>query len=76
MIVFKGAPELRNVYHTIPVAPLPGRRINTEGGWAWAQYLLSAEAQRLIGSFGRERYGESLFVPAGGLSEEQGLGGR
>lgn len=75
-IVFEGAPELRNVYHTIPVAPLPGRRVNSEGGWACAQYFISPEAQQLIAGFGRERYGEPLFVPAAGLSEEQVLGGR
>jgi tungstate transport system substrate-binding protein len=75
-IVFERAPELRNIYHTIPVAPLPGLRVNTEGGWACARFFVSTEAQQLIAEFGRERYGQPLFVPAAGRSEAKVLGGR
>ena len=38
----------------------------TPGGRALADFLLDPETQRLIGEFGKRRFGQSLFVPAAG----------
>jgi tungstate transport system substrate-binding protein len=67
----EGDPQLLNVYHVMPVNPdrFPNLKLNTAGGQAFADFLVSAEGQRLIDDFGRDRYGQSLFTPAGGRRE-------
>lgn len=64
---------LLNLYHVITVNPalFPEGQINVEGGRAFAQFLLSPEAQRVIAEFGREQFGQPLFVPDAGKTEEQ-----
>lgn len=62
-----------NLYHVILVNPerFPAGQINAAGARAFAQFLLSAEAQHVIGEFGREEFGRPLFVPDAGKREEQ-----
>src|SRR6267142_5403069 len=61
--VVEGDPLLYNVYHVLELSPRNAPRINIAGGRAFADFLVSPEAQRLIGDFGRARFGQSLFVP-------------
>jgi tungstate transport system substrate-binding protein len=60
------AKDLRNVYHVIVVKPLAGHISNAAGGAAFATFLTSAEGQRIIAAYGRERFGRPLFVPDAG----------
>jgi tungstate transport system substrate-binding protein len=62
-------PSLLNPYHVILVNPERWPKVNAAGAAAFADFLLSAEGQRLIGEFGVEAFGEQLFVPDGGRSE-------
>ena len=62
-------PRLLNLYHVITIDPARFPRTNAAGGTAFARYLLSPEGQELIGSFGRDRFGTSLFLPAAGKDE-------
>jgi tungstate transport system substrate-binding protein len=64
-------PPLINVYHVITVSPRKFPRVNAPGANALADYLVSAEAQRLIGSFGVDKYGEQLFVPDAGKTDTE-----
>jgi len=64
--VVEGDPRLYNVYHVLELSPRNAPRINIAGGRAFADFLVSPEAQRLIGDFGRARFGQSLFVPDAG----------
>jgi tungstate transport system substrate-binding protein len=64
--VVEGDPRLYNVYHVLELNPRNAPRINIAGGRAFADFLVSAEAQRLIGEFGKARFGQSLFVPDAG----------
>jgi tungstate transport system substrate-binding protein len=57
------AGDLRNVYHVIVVKPLAGRVSNQPGGEAFAAFVTSRAGQRIIASFGRERFGRPLFAP-------------
>jgi tungstate transport system substrate-binding protein len=61
---------LLNLYAVLEVNPANGPRINAAGGRAFADFLVSPEAQAVIGSFGAERYGRPLFVPAAGKRDE------
>jgi tungstate transport system substrate-binding protein len=63
------ASDLRNVYHVIVVKPLPDRVSNAPGGEAFARFITSAEAQRIIADYGRERFGRALFTPDAGKKE-------
>lgn len=64
-------PSLLNVYHVIDVAPAAGPRVNAEGGGAFARWIVSPDAQRIIGRFGRAEFGRPLFAPDAGGTEEQ-----
>jgi len=64
----EGDSLLYNVYHVLELnsknAPSP--RINVQGGRALADFFVATETQRLIGQFGKTRFGRSLFVPDAG----------
>ena len=64
--VVEGDPRLYNVYHVLELNPNNAPRINVAGGRAFADFIVSPEAQRLIGEFGKARFGQSLFVPDAG----------
>ncbi len=64
-------PSLLNPYHVIAVNPAKWPKVNTEGAKAFADFLLSAEGQQMIGEFGVAEFGEQLFVPDGGKTESE-----
>lgn len=75
-ILVEGDPALFNVYHVMPVNPakFPNVKLNPAGGKAFADFMVAAETQRIIGEFGKDKYGQSLFIPdAGKRDEELGL---
>jgi tungstate transport system substrate-binding protein len=67
-IMVERDPVLLNVYHVMPVNPakFPNVAINTAGGKAFADFMVSPETQKVIGEFGKDKYGEALFVPDAG----------
>jgi tungstate transport system substrate-binding protein len=67
-------PELRNVYHVIELNAAGHPRMNVAGGTAFADFMVSAEAQAFLARFGESRIGEPMFVPAWG--KEPGETGR
>jgi len=62
-ILFQGDPGLRNVYHVYAVNPKKHPSIKAAEARAFIDFLVSAPIQQLIASFGRDKYGESLFFP-------------
>jgi tungstate transport system substrate-binding protein len=70
-VLVEGEPRLLNIYHVIDVDPGAGPRVNAAGGHAFAEWIVSPPAQRMIGAFGRKEFGRPLFVPDAGKSEEQ-----
>jgi tungstate transport system substrate-binding protein len=60
------AKDLLNVYHVIVVKPIPGRVSNQPAAEAFASYVTSPEGQRLISTYGREKFGRPLFTPDAG----------
>jgi tungstate transport system substrate-binding protein len=70
-VLVEGEPRLLNVYHVIDVDPGAGPRVNAAGGRAFADWIVSPAAQRMIGAFGRKEFGRPLFVPDAGRTEEQ-----
>jgi len=60
----KPSPSLRNVYSVLRIDPARfAGRINAEGAEQLAEFMVSADTQRRIAAFGRERLGRPLFQP-------------
>jgi tungstate transport system substrate-binding protein len=62
---------LLNIYSVMEVNPANGPRVNAAAGKAFADFMVSLEAQAVIKSFGVEKFGQPLFVPIAGQREEQ-----
>jgi tungstate transport system substrate-binding protein len=70
-VLVEGGADLLNVYHVIAVAHGAGERVNAEGGKALADFLVAPEAQAMIGEFGVKEFGEPLFVPDAGKTDDE-----
>ena len=70
-ILLEGDRPLLNVYSVMEVNPNNGPRVNAAGGGAFAAFMVSADVQKIIKTFGVDKYGQALFVPGAGMSEEQ-----
>ncbi|MGB9840771.1 hypothetical protein [Thermovenabulum sp.] len=46
--------------------PNAAKMINVEGAKAFVEFMVSPETQKVIGEFGKEKLGQSLFVPDAG----------
>ena len=68
-IMVQGDPSLLNIYHVIEVNPDKFANINSVGAKAFSAFMVSKEAQDIIGSFGKDKYGEALFFPDAGKTE-------
>lgn len=62
-VVSEGDPKLHNPYGVIVVSAQKFPKVHEAEAKELAEWLVSAQAQRRIGAFGRERYGQALFVP-------------
>lgn len=62
-ILHEGDPTLRNVYHVIEVNGARFPKVNAAGARAFADFLVSKEAQQRIKEFGIARFGSPLFFP-------------
>ncbi|TSA46528.1 MAG: tungsten ABC transporter substrate-binding protein [Deltaproteobacteria bacterium] len=69
-ILKEGDPILLNVYHVIPVNPVKWPKVNADGAKAFSDFMVSAETQRIIKTFGVEKYGGALFFPDAGKKED------
>ncbi len=72
VILVEGDPRLLNIYHVMPVNPakFPGSRINSQGAGAFADFIVNPTVQQMIGEFGKDKYGQPLFFPDAGKTEE------
>ena len=70
-ILVKGDRSLLNVYSVMEVNLANGPRVNATGGKAFADFMVSPQAQNAIKSFGVEKFGQPLFVPVAGKKEEE-----
>ena len=62
-ILHEGDPALRNVYHVIEVNGTRFPKVNTAGGRAFAEFMVSKAVQTRIKEFGIATYGSPLFFP-------------
>ncbi|MBK8791714.1 MAG: substrate-binding domain-containing protein [Holophaga sp.] len=69
-ILCEGDAALLNVYHVIEVNPAKFPKVNAAGAKAFADFMVSKEAQDLITTFGVEKFGSPLFFPDAGKKDE------
>ena len=62
---------LLNIYSVMGVNPANGPRVNAAAGKAFADFVVSPEAQAVIRTFGVDRYAQPLFVPLAGRREDE-----
>jgi tungstate transport system substrate-binding protein len=69
-ILMEGDPILLNVYHVIGVNPVKWPKVNADGAKAFSEFMVSAETQGIIRTFGVAKFGGPLFFPDAGKKEE------
>lgn len=69
-IFVEGDSILLNIYHVIEVNPKKFSKVNFAGGKAFADFMVSKEAQGIIKTFGVSKYGSPLFFPDAGKKVE------
>ncbi len=69
-ILVEGEPGLLNIYHVIDVNQSKFPKVNAAGGKAFADFMLAAATQKVISTFGVEKYGSPLFFPDAGKKVE------
>jgi len=65
-ILCEGATALLNIYHVIEVNQLKWPKVNSAGGKAFADFMVSEKTQKIIGAFGVDKFGSPLFAPDAG----------
>jgi len=70
-ILLQGDRPLLNVYSVMEVNPANGPKVNAAGGKAFADFMVAPETQGVIKTFGVDKYGQPLFVPVAGTSEDR-----
>jgi tungstate transport system substrate-binding protein len=69
-VLVEGDKDLLNVYHVIVANPARWPKVNAEGAKAFAEFMVSADTQKTIRTFGVEKYGAPLFFPDAGKKVE------
>jgi tungstate transport system substrate-binding protein len=69
-ILVEGDAILLNIYHVIEVNPAKFPKVNAAGGKAFADFMVSKEAQDMIKTFGVDKFGSPLFFPDEGKKVE------
>lgn len=62
----EGDKALLNIYHVIELTQRAGDRVQPDGAKAFADWMLGEQAQKMIGEFGAEEFGQPLFMPDAG----------
>jgi len=70
-ILAQGDGILLNIYHVIEVNPAKWPKVNAAGATAFADFMVSKATQKIIKTFGVDKYGSPLFFPDAGKKDEQ-----
>ncbi|OGL02995.1 MAG: tungsten ABC transporter substrate-binding protein [Candidatus Rokubacteria bacterium RIFCSPHIGHO2_12_FULL_73_22] len=70
-VLVEGDSRLLNLYSVMEVNPANGPRVNAAGGRRFAEFMLAPGTQAVIGTFGVDTYGQALFVPIAGRTDEE-----
>jgi len=63
VIVLEKSKDLLNPYGVIIVNPDKFPKVNVDGATEFSDFITSPEGQKIIADFGKDKYGQSLFIP-------------
>jgi len=66
----EGDPLFLNIYSVMEINPQRFPMVNSAGAKAFSEFVLGPEVQEIIRGFGMEEFGQPLFFPDAGRSEE------
>ena len=66
----EGDPLFLNIYSVMEVNPERFPKVNSAGAKKFSEFIRGREAQRIIRGFGVEKFGQPLFYPDAGTTEE------
>jgi tungstate transport system substrate-binding protein len=72
----EGDPRLLNIYHAYVVNPGKHPTVKRSEASRFVRYLTEPKVQEFIGQFGREKFGQPLFVPDVDRQADGRTGGR
>ena len=75
LVVYVVDQEAANLYSVMRVNPEKHAAVHEEAALAFADFVTSPLGQRLIQEFGRQKYGESIFIPVNPSPEVTGTAG-
>jgi tungstate transport system substrate-binding protein len=70
-ILVQGDKALINIYHVMQVNPAKFSKVNADGAKAFADFMVSPDAQKVIADFGKDKYGQPLYYADAGKSGAQ-----
>jgi len=62
-ILVEGDGVLLNIYHVMEVNKDKFEKVNAEGAKAFVEFMIDEDTQKIIGEFGKDKFGEPLFFP-------------
>jgi ABC-type tungstate transport system permease subunit len=62
-ILSEGDKPQLNIYHVMQVNPEKFSKVNAAGAKAFVEFMIAPETQKVIGDFGKDKYGAPLFFP-------------
>jgi tungstate transport system substrate-binding protein len=62
-VLCEGDKGLLNVYHVIEMTKRAGDRVQPDAAKTFADWTVGERAQKLIGDFGAQKFGQPLFIP-------------
>jgi tungstate transport system substrate-binding protein len=65
-ILSEGDEALLNIYHVMQVNPEKFKKVNGPGAKAYDEFMVAPETQKIIGEFGKDKFGQPLFFPDAG----------
>jgi tungstate transport system substrate-binding protein len=61
-IVVEGGKDLMNIYHVMQVNPEKHDMVNSKDAEKFVEFMVDSKTQDVIESFGKEEFGQSLFI--------------
>lgn len=65
-ILSEGDKSLLNIYHVMQVNQEKFTKVNGPGAKAFVEFMVQPDVQKLIGEFGKDKFGSPLFFPDAG----------
>lgn len=65
-ILSEGDKDLLNIYHVMQVNQDKFSKVNAAGAKAYVEFMIAPETQKMIGEFGKQKFGQPLFFPDAG----------